>query len=94
MFKAEPWLKSAALLGANAGSFRPSRPFANLIVGSLQDPRSRAISNGSEGAWREAIHLPLRERGAEKEADAYNIASKYWEKDMVTLAGKYVKKKL
>lgn len=39
MFKAEPWLKSFSFTGANAGSLRPSRPLANLMLGLEHEPK-------------------------------------------------------
>ena len=43
MFSAEPWLKSVGFAGWNALAPPRSLAGANLIVGSLQEPRSEAL---------------------------------------------------
>ena len=43
IFNAEPCWKSAELTGANDGSFLPSSPFANSIVGLEHDPKAPAM---------------------------------------------------
>ena len=45
MPRAEPWVNVASSAGAKLGSLRPSRLSANMMVGSGQEPRSRAVES-------------------------------------------------